>query len=78
MSVMSNKLDPLSFKTILLNYCSGEPWGTVGQHCQHIKVISQTFPRNTMQTTAVKSLPLGFLEEEKNRKTESNEKPFLN
>lgn len=30
-----------------------------------------------MQITAVKSLPLGFSQEEKNRKTESNECPVL-
>lgn len=40
-------------------------WGTVGQDCQRIKTISQTFRRNTLQTTAVRSPPLICSEKEK-------------
>ena len=66
--MMASTLDRVIFKTILLNYCFGEPWGTVGQGCQRIKMISKTYPRNTMQTTAVKSPPLRFyVDEEENK-----------
>lgn len=40
-----------------VDYCSEEARGGVGQDCQRIKIISQTFRRNTLQTTAVRSSP---------------------
>lgn len=55
----------LDLKSIAVEYCSEKAWGTVGQDCQRIKIISQTFRRNTLQTTAVKSSPEVFRKKKK-------------
>lgn len=75
--VMGNKTDPVSSQTTLPS-CWGEPRGPVGWDCQHIKIISQTFPGKSMQITAARNLPLRSSGEEKNRKTASNERPGIN
>lgn len=68
LSVMGNKMDPVSSQTTLLTYYSedglGNSWIGLSTHQDHFTDL----PRKTMQITAVKSLPRRFSEKEKNRK----------